>query len=125
MDLVKEISLENGVKVCFYSHAHRYYGDYYRLKLEIVCEAPLLEEYFADRQAYAEAKASLGPTAIRLRKVEQMGVATAELDRTLESLIEHFSRHSLPYITSSTFPKKLVLSEVKGAGRKMHRAYAD
>jgi hypothetical protein len=124
MDLVKEISLENGVNVCFYSHAHRYFGDYYRLKLDIVCEAPLLEEYFADRQAYAEASASLGPTAIHRRNVEQMGVPSAEVDRTLESLIEHFSRHSLPYIASSTYPKKLVLTEVKGAGRKIHRAYA-
>ena len=124
MDLVKEISLENGVKVCFYSHVHRYYGDYYRVKLDIVCEVSLLEEYFADRQAYAEATASLGPTAIYRRNVEQMGVPSAELDRTLESLIEHFSRHSLPYIASSSYPKKLVLAEVNGAGRKVQRAYA-
>jgi hypothetical protein len=123
MDLVKEISLENGVKVCFYSHAHRYYGDYYRVKLDIVCEAPLLEEYFADLPAYADAMASLGPTAIHRRNVEQMGVPSAELGRTLDSLIEHFSRHSLPYIASSTYPKKLALTEVKGAGRKMPRAY--
>ena len=124
MDLVKEISLANGVNVCFYSHAHRYFGDYYRLKLDIVCEAPLLEEYFADPQTYAEAKASIGPTAICRRNVEQMGVPSAELDRTLESLIEHFSRHSMPYIASPIYPKKLVLTEVKGAVRKIHRAYA-
>ena len=124
MDLVKEISLENGVNVCIYSYAHRYFGDYYRLKLEIVCEVPLLEEYFADRQAYAEANASLGPTVLSRRKVEQMGVPSAELDRTVESLVDHFSRHSLPYIASSSFPKKLVRTEIKGASRKAQRVYA-
>jgi len=124
MDHVKEISLENGVKVSFCSHAHRYFGDYYRVKLDIICEASLLEEYFADRQAYAEAMVLLGPTAIYRRNVEQMGVPSAELDRTLENLIENFSRHSLPYIASSTYPKKLVLAEVNGAGRKISRTYA-
>lgn len=123
MKLVREIPLENGLTVCIYNHNHRYFGDYHRVRVEIVCAAPVLEEYFTDRAEYAEARTSLGDSAVFRHNVELMGVASGEVDRSLERVIENFANHSLAYLASATFPRKLVLAELSGLKQKKRRAY--
>jgi hypothetical protein len=123
MKLVREIPLENGLMVCIYNHNHRYFGDYHRVRVEIVCKVKVLEEYFADRAEYAGAKASLGDSAVFQHNVELMGVSSAELDRSLERVIENFANHSLAYLASPIFPRKLVLAELSGSRQKKSQAY--
>jgi len=123
MKLVREISLENGLTVSFYQHTHRYFGDYHRIKVEIICEVPLLEEYFTSRPEFAEAMVSLGGKAVFRRNLEMMGVSSAEIDPSLERVIANFSSHSLSYLASPAFPRKLLLAELSEAGLKKRKAY--
>lgn len=123
MELAREISLENGLTVSFYHHIHRYFGDYHRIKVEIICEVPLLEKYFTSQEEFAEARASLGKSAVFRRNLELMGVSSAEVEQSLERVIANFSSHSLSYLSSSLFPSKLVLAELSGARRKTRKAY--
>jgi len=125
MKLVREIPLENGLTLSIYNHNHRYFGDYHRVRVEIVCAVPVLEEYFVDRAEYAEARTSLGDSAVFRHKVELMGVPSAELDRSLVRVIENFSNHTLAYMASPIFPRKLVLAEFSGSRQNKRLAYTD
>jgi hypothetical protein len=120
--LAREISLENGLTVSFYHHTHRYFGDYHRIKVEIICEVPLLEEYFTNIAEFVEASATLGGKAVFRRNLELMGVSSAEVEQSLENVIDNFSSHSLAYLASPLFPRKLILAELSGAGRKLHKS---
>lgn len=123
MELAREISLENGLTVSFYQHIHRYFGDYHRIKVEIICEVPVLEEYFTSPEEFAEAVASLGSKAIYRRNLELMGVSSAEVERSVANVIDNFSSHSLSYLSSRLFPRKLVHAELSAVGPKMRKAY--
>jgi len=123
MKLVREIPLENGLTVSIYNHNHRYFGDYHRVRVEIVCIVEVLEEYFADVAEFAEAKASMGDSAHFRHNVELMGVSSEELDRSLERVIENFANHSLAYMSSPIFPRKLVLAEVSGYRQNKRKTY--
>lgn len=124
MKLAREISLENGLTVSFYHHTHRYFGDYHRIKVEIICEVPLLEEYFTNSAEFAEASVSLGSKAVFRRNLELMGVSSADIEQSLERVIANFSSHSLSYLASPLFPRKLVLAELSAAGQKILKAYS-
>ena len=117
MKLVKEIHLENGLTVCIYNHNHRYFGDYHRVRVEFTCEVPILEVYYSSQAAFAEAMESLGSAALFKRSVEQMAVPTAELESCLESIIGNFSSHSLSYLSSPVFPRKLIQKELANTKR--------
>jgi hypothetical protein len=123
MNLVKEIPLDNNLKVCFHNHNHRYFGDYHRVKVEITCEVPIMEEYFATRAECEEAINSLGSSALFKRSVEQMGVSTDELEPCLERIIENFIGHSLSYLASKEFPRKLIQKELAKTTRKTRGTY--
>jgi hypothetical protein len=92
--------------------------------VEIICEVPLLQEYFTSQEEFAEARESLGSKAIFRRNLELMGVSSAEVVQSVERVIANFSSHSLSYLSSSLFPHKLVLAELSGARRKMLKAYS-
>ena len=123
MKLVKEIHLKNGLTVSIFNHNHRYFGDYHRVKVEITCEVPIMEKYFATRAECADAISSLGRSVCFKRSVEQMGVSTDELEHCLEMIIGNFSSHSLSYLASPEFPRKLIQKELASTTRTVHRTY--
>jgi hypothetical protein len=123
MKLVKEIPLENNLTVCVYNHNHRYFGDYHRVKVEITCEVPIMEKYFATRAECADAISSLGRSVCFKRSVEQMGVSTDELGPCLERIIDNFINHSLSYFASDDFPRKLIQKELANSTRAVRRTY--
>jgi hypothetical protein len=123
MKLVKEIHLENGLTVSIHNHSHRYFGDYHRVRVEFTCEVPILEIYFSSQAAYAVAMESLGSAALFKRSVEQMAVPTAELESCLESIIGNFSNHSISYLASTDFPRKLIQKELADTTRKAGGTY--
>ena len=123
MKPIKEIFLDNGLIVSFFNHTHRYFGDYHRVRVKIICEVPLLKEYFADQSEYAEAKANLGSNAIFRRDTELMGIPSGELEKCLEKVIENFTDHSLSYLSSPQFPRKFVLTELSGSRKKTRQVY--
>jgi len=123
MKLVKEIHLKNGLTVSIFNHNHRYFGDYHRVKVEITCEVPIMEKYFATRAECADAISSLGRSVCFKRSVEQMGVSTDELEPCLERIIDNFINHSLSYLASNEFPRKLIQKELANSTRKARGTY--
>ena len=117
-DLLRDIPLANGLTVSIFDHTHRYYGDFYRVRLEFSCMTPICEAYFAERQSFEEAQRLLGDIVTYRRIVEQMGVPSTEIERVREKLIQNFIDHSLPYFTADDFPEKLVRGELRKISRK-------
>lgn len=113
-----DITLANGVKIRFIDNTHRYFGDYYRVIIEIACEVPILLEYFDAISTYSEVISQWGETIVHIRKVQQMGVPFAQVPQVKERLIANFEQHALPYLILPTMPKKLVLSEINKSKKK-------
>ncbi len=110
---IRLIPLANGLEICFFDRTRHYYGDFYLVKVEIVCEVPIQTNFFADEADLNEARTLLGSTAVYRRAVEQMGVPATEIERVRERLMANFEEHSLPYFAAASFPRKLVLAEVE------------
>ncbi len=125
MKLAREIPLENGLTVCFYQHTHRYFGDYHRIRVEIVCEVPVRKEFFDNHVEFADARALLGQAAVFRRDTEMMGISSSDVESSLERTIENFMKHSISYIASPLFPKKVILAELAGARKQPSRVYCD
>lgn len=117
-DLLRSIPLPNGLTLCVVDHTRHYYGDFYLVRLEFSCTAPLLETYFSDRPAYEEARRLLGDAVSYRREAEQMGVPASGIEQVREKLISNFIDHSLPYVAIPDFPRKLVLGEMRKLQRK-------
>lgn len=117
-NLLGEIALANGMKVRFIDNTRRYFGDFYLVTVEIRCEVPILPEYFDTISIFNEVKSHWGETIVHLRKVQQMGVPSAQVSQVTERLIANFEQHSLPYLILATMPKKLVLSEINKSKKK-------
>ncbi len=104
------MDLDNGLTVQVYDLTRRYYGDFYLVKLEIRCLVPLCREHFESVEAFTEAVTNLGETALFRRTIEKMGVPAGEVGESIDGLMINFEKNSLAYLSSSSFPQKLVMS---------------
>lgn len=120
-DHIRDIPLPNGLTVSFYDQTRRYFGDYYLVRLEIVCKVPVLAEYFTEPGEYGEARSLLGDEVTYRRGVEQMGVPSTEIERVRDRLMADFEKHSLPYFSAPLFPRKVVGAELGKIRKKMQR----
>jgi hypothetical protein len=112
-NLVRERLLPNGLTVSFYDQTRRYFGDFYLVKLEIVCKVPVIADYFGENGEFNEARSLLGDEVVYRRNVKQMGVPSTEIERVVNRLMADFETHSLPYFAACAFPQKLVCAELK------------
>ena len=117
-NLVRERLLPNGLTVSFYDQTRRYFGDFYLVKLEIVCKVPVIADYFGENGEFSTAKSLLGDEVVYRRAVEQMGVPSTEIERAVNRLMADFETHSLPYFAAPAFPQKLVCAELKKHAKK-------
>lgn len=99
-----EIDLPGNYSVKIYDHSRVYFGDYFRVALEVRCEIPLPVK--TDKSAN-----EVGETldvAVYCRYLEKMAVPSAEVDDVRMALIAEFRRNSLPYLATPDFPVKMV-----------------
>ncbi len=115
---LRELPLPNGLTITFFDHSRRYFGDFYMVKIEIICRVPILPSYFDDQTIFEEAWSLLNGEVIYKRVEEQMGVPSTEIDRVLDRLISNFTEHSLPYFSSAGFPGKIILAELNRIKKK-------
>ncbi|HLO26207.1 MAG TPA: hypothetical protein VK187_08830 [Geobacteraceae bacterium] len=118
---IKEISLSNGLTVTFFNHTRQYFGDFHLVKMEIKCKVPVLSRYFADQEAWAEARSLLGEEIVYRRMAEQMGVPSIEICTVLDGLMVNFLENSLPYFSSALFPERMLLAEINKIKKKKVR----
>jgi hypothetical protein len=117
-NLIRELSLPNGLTVSFYDCTRHYFGDFYLVKMEIQCKVPVIPGYFEDRDAFDEARMLLGDAVVYKRTEEQMGVPSTEIERVLQRFITNFMEHSLSYFAADRFPEKLVRAELYKCAKK-------
>lgn len=119
--LVREELLANGLTIRFVNRTRHYYGDFYRVIVEITCRVPVAAAYLTDAAELAATREVLGEELLYRRSLEQMGVPSTEIDRVVERLLDHFTSHSLPYIASPQFPRKMLSAELRKVARTRER----
>ncbi|ACM21134.1 hypothetical protein Geob_2785 [Geotalea daltonii FRC-32] len=100
--------------------SHRYFGDFHVVSLEIKCEMDILPRHFKNVSIPEEIKSAIGEKITILRKIQQMGVPSARVNQVKDEIIHNFKRNSLPYFTSSSFPAKAILSEIRKSRKSDH-----
>ncbi len=107
--------LSNGLIIEFYDKSNRYFGDYHRICIEVLCTIPLLPEYFSDAEDPGEelrrAREEFGEGVTSTRKIEKMGVSGEDVERTRRDMIENFMCSSNPYLSRSDFPCRFIRRE--------------
>ncbi len=116
--MIREMTLQNGLVVRFFDHTRHYYGDFYLVKIEIVCEVPLCADYFDEQVNLEEVRRFVGDPAVYRRTVEQMGILSTAIATVTEQLIGNFISHSLPYFSAPRFPGRFLKTEFERARKQ-------
>ena len=102
----------NGLTLEVTDLSRRYYGDYHKVILEVVCRVALTPDLFArqdkPRQALEQARRVLGEEARSVNRLERLGVAGNTLDHVKSALWDSFRRSSLPYLQRPDYPVQMV-----------------
>ncbi len=101
------------IKVTATDSSRRYFGDFHVVSLEIECEMAILPLHFSSASVYEEITSVVGEKISLFRNLRQMGVPSARVDLVKGELIDNFTRNSIPYFMTTTFPAKALLSEIR------------
>jgi hypothetical protein len=118
--------LDNGLTLDFFDRSNRYFGDYHRVCVEVRCRIVLNPDNLAALADPAanlqDALTVLGNEVVFVRKLEKMGVAGGEVERTREALIVSFISSSQPYLSSRGVPSRFIAAELERRrhGRRPH-----
>jgi hypothetical protein len=116
MKTIREERLDNGLRILFVDESNRYFGDYHRVCIQItlVCALDALPVANTDDEAFRDrALTTLGKELKVVKRLERMGVPTAEVERVRHSMIEAFMENASSYIGRPEYPRSLVNAELK------------
>ena len=104
MTTIKEEKLANGLNVLFADESNRYFGDYHRICILVTLLYPLAELPVdtEDDRAFRD-----------IKRLERMGVPSAEVEKVRQSLIDSFLESSADYLGRPEYPRSLVAAELK------------
>lgn len=114
MDAFMTQTLDNGLQLQFFDQSNRYFGDYHRVKILVRCQVTLRPEWLSacgDCGDPEQIRALLGDFVGYERSMEQMGVASAQLEAVKNSLIEGFLGTTAGYLGSEIFPGRFILQQ--------------
>ena len=124
MITIREERLDNGLQILFVDQSNRYFGDYHRVCIQItlVCALDQLPVANNEDEAFRKnAIASLGKVLKVVKRLERMGVPTAEVERVRQEMVEAFLESSSPYLNRPEYLRSLVDAELKK--RRTHSFY--
>lgn len=124
MTTIREERLDNGLQIRFVDETNRYFGDYHRVSIQVnlVYVLDALPLSVKENQAFRDdAIASLGKELKVVKRLERMGVSTADVEIVRQSLMEAFLKNSLSYFSRPEYPLSLVDAELKK--RRTHCFY--
>ena len=123
MTTIREEHLGNGLQIIFTDESNRYFGDYHRVCVvaTIVCSFPELSEASIEEPFRGQAIEALGERFSVIKRIERMGVATADVDEVRTALIDNFLKHAASYLSRPEYPRSLVTAELNK--RRTHRFY--
>lgn len=116
MATFKEVRLTNGLQILFEDESNRYFGDYHRVSVvaTIVCNLQSLPvENPEDEDLRRRAFETFGEQLSVVKRLERMGVSSADVERTRDSLVEDFLQHSSVYLSRPTYLRSLVSAALK------------
>ena len=111
MTTIREERLDNGLQILFVDESNRYFGDYHRVCIQITLTCSLAELPVVNSEDEAfrnRAITSLGEELKIVKRLERMGVPTAEVKRVRQSMVEAFLESSSPYLNRPEYPRSLV-----------------
>lgn len=117
-------TLDNGLQLEFLDQSNRYFGDYHRVKILVRCQVALRPEWLptgSDAVDPAQLRALLGDCVAFERSLEQMGVASAQLETVKNSLIQGFLGTTAGYLGSATFPGRFILQQWQQRSQRPQR----
>lgn len=124
MTTIREERLDNGLQIRFVDETNRYFGDYHRVSIQVnlVYVLDALPLSVKENQTFRDdAIASLGKELKVVKRLERMGVSTADVEIVRQSLMEAFLKNSLSYFSRPEYPLSLVDAELKK--RRTHCFY--
>lgn len=89
-------TLANGVVINFFDLSNRYFGDYHRVCVEARISVPIPERSEA---------------LVKVRVLERMGVAGAEVTTVRDRLVADFLHHASGYLGRPDYPARLLAAE--------------
>ena len=111
MTSFKQARLENGLELSFSDVSNRYFGDYHRICIVATLAFPL--ERLVDDELRRRASAVFGQRLEVTKRLERMGVPSAELEQTRSAMVSDFLRHAASYLDRPDFPRRLVAAELR------------
>lgn len=103
--------LANGLTLEFFDESNRYFGDYWRIRLEARCTVSV-RSALADDPDLPQALQLLGESILYSRSLEKMGVPGDNAVSVRQALISAFLEGASPYLSSPSFPARLVRQKI-------------
>jgi len=117
-------TLNNGLQLEFFDQSNRYFGDYHRVKIVVRCQIALRPEWLAASPGPLDSdqlRAQLGDCVTFERSLEQMGVASAQLETVKNSLIDGFLKATAGYLGSEGFPGRFIFQQWQTRSQRPQR----
>ncbi len=114
------VKLPNALIVEFRDQSNRYFGDYWRVTVEVCCRIPVVAAFADDDPERERARALLGDEVVYRRTLEKMGVAGDEVEAVRSALVESFLGSTSSYFSDPSFAPRFVrrqLADRKGRAR--------
>ena len=113
MTAIKQESLDNGLEISFSDESNRYFGDYHRICVVVTISYAV--DRLADDDLRLHAAAVYGERLKIDKRLERMGVSSADYEQVRNALIDDFMRHAATYLSRSDYPHLLVAAELRKA----------
>lgn len=97
---LRTVLFDNGLRLDFYDHTNRYFGDFHRVLL-------LVEGRIDVESVAAGSPAELLDTVLFQRELERMGVTSAVLEVVTSELAENFLASAGKYLARPEMPEQL------------------
>jgi len=116
--MIRSEQLANGLEISFRDETNRYFGDYHR-----VCVIASIRYALAGLAEEALRRQATDACGVELRvekRLERMGVPSAEVDAVRRALVDGFMRHAVFYLSRPDYPRLLAAAEMnrKRSGRR-------
>ena len=107
---MKHECLDNGLKISFRDESNRYFGDYHRVCVVATISYTLAQ--LADDDLRLRAIAVYGEQIKLEKRLERMGVPSAEVEQVRNAQIDDFMRQATIYMSRPDYPRRLVAAEL-------------
>lgn len=109
MNVIHETVLGNGLTVRFLDRSHRYFGDYHNVRLDVICDIPVPQNGDS---------VGNGASVSYRSTIGRMAVPTADIAAVIGQLLEDFTKTTLAYMASPSFPSRYLRSQLSASRRR-------